>query len=122
MKVLGFELKPRMAYDVIVFDGIDKDNIFISYANIIHDSIKLNWNWFNRLWYRKKCSSSEILKNLTPQDLIKAVKQVRILEGAKKDDLKFFDFQLGELSEDDFLNFVKSSKKKAEAAIEKKSK
>lgn len=114
MKIKGFELKNRSAYDVILVGGLGGENIFVSYVKIIHDSIKRNWNWFNRFLYRWKFSPSKLLKELTEKEIIEAVRFIRIQEGAKDEDLIFIDFQLGKVKEEQFLSWLKKNKKKVE--------
>ena len=112
MKVKGFELKNRSAYDVLLVSSLEGGNIIVSYVKIIYDSIKRNWNWFNKLWYRWKFSPSKLLKDLTEKEIIEAVRFIRIQEGAKEEDLTFLDYQLGAIPEDKFVEWVKSNKKK----------
>jgi len=114
MKILGFELKNRSAYDVLLVGSLEGENIIVSYVQILYDSIKRNWNWFNKFLYRWKFSPSKLLKQLTEKEIIEAVRFIRIQEGAKEEDLTFIDFQLGLVEESIFLEWLKKNKKKVE--------
>jgi len=114
MKILGFELKNRSAYDVLLVGSLEGENIIVSYVQILYDSIKRNWNWFNKFLYRWKFSPSKLLKQLTEKEIIEAVRFIRIQEGAKEEDLTFIDFQLGLVEESKFLEWLKKNKKKVE--------
>lgn len=114
MKIKGFELNARMAYDVILASTLEGENVLLNYAKIVYDSIKLNWKWFNRFWYRWKYSPSKLLKSHTKDQIILAVKHIRFREGASKEDLTFLDYQLGMITVEEFLKYVEESKKKAQ--------
>ena len=115
MKVKGFELKPRMAYDSLIVSSYEGGNILLTCSKMLYDSIKLNWNWISKMfWYRWKLKPSKLLKSLTDKQLLEAAKQIRILEGAKEEDLIFFDFHLGNKTIEEFTEYLKENKKKVE--------
>ncbi len=106
--ILGYEVKPRTAYDVIIASNFDGGNISIAFSKIIHDSIKQSYNW--KLW--RRYSPSKILKSLTEKELINGAKEVLMSEGKEEDDLVWHNYLLGTVSHEDFTKWLNANKKK----------
>ena len=113
MKVKGFELKPRMAYDSIIVSSFEGGNILLTCAKMIYDSMKLSFKWY-KFWLRWKFSPSKLLKTLTDKELLETAKAIRIIEGAKEEDLIFIDFHLGLKTIDELTQWLEANKKKVE--------
>ena len=112
--IKGFELKPRMAYDSIIVSSFEGGNILLTCAKMLYDSIKLSKKWY-QFWFRWKYSPSKLLKNLTDKELLNSAKDIRILEGAKEEDLIFIDFHLGLKTIDELKSWLIENKKKVES-------
>ena len=108
MKVLGFELQPRRVYDILVTEGIEDE--IVSYAQIIYDSIKLNFGW-KKIYLSWKYSPKKILQELSQKELIQAVREVLRLDGWREESLVYFDYLLGEKSLEDLEKHLKKKEK-----------
>lgn len=119
MKIQGFELKERTAYQEELTNNLGES--VVVYAKIVYDSISNNWNWLERVWYRWKYSPSKILKNNKTRSILEAVKYIYNLEGKKEKYYTFLRYQLNEISEDEFnkwsdemFELAKRNKKKVD--------
>lgn len=116
MKLFNYDLKKRVASDVMKIEGVSGVSLILICSQIIHDSIKRSFFPITRWYYKRKYSEKKIIKLLDEQTIFEAARYILTLEGEKKNEYLIFliDVSLGKKTDEDVLKFAEANKKKVE--------